>query len=127
MLSLTRKAGGLALECEKQKDDNQFESIPLVLQQIHGSCVIARGTALTNSRRVDRGTRYLEVLAVLKDVEGTDGVAWGDWQIACRAKGISVSTFDRHRKRPVLDGLAELDTGSRRYSSTKQPSSPGTP
>jgi AAA domain-containing protein/IclR-like helix-turn-helix domain-containing protein len=107
MISIQSASGTVTVTCEKQKDAEPFNPIPLRLHPVAGSCVVepADGRSVWG-----KALQCLRVLAAHRD-----GLTATEWQ---EASGVPETSFYRYRKELESDGLVAKE-GSR-YQLTEQ-------
>lgn len=89
MLSLQTRGKGLMLDCNKQKDAEEFETIPLRLKVVPSaeSCVLAA------TRTVKKTQKTSDILAIL---ERCGELSWEDWFSEAAQFGVSRGSFQSH-------------------------------
>jgi hypothetical protein len=84
----------LTLVCEKQKDAEPFDDLDATLTPVHLSpdlttCIVKYG------RGPDSSQKALSILHAAP----ANGLSYTEWAIACKAAGVSSTSFDRARDR----------------------------
>jgi hypothetical protein len=110
---------GRQLVCRKQKDAEQFVSIPFRLVAGHGSCIVQGGPSGGSSRE-QAGTdeltpKRLQALRALGDAFTARGATTTEWM---RASGLPDRTFYHVRKWAVDNGYASESARGGRYTLT---------
>ena len=126
MISCDGEMGVLTVECDKQKDDEEFKTFNLALRKVElkngrSSCVLVPwGEVAKPSSGTD--AKDEEILSVLEKDFGTDGGTATEWQRACKEKiGVPHKTFyNRLSKLKVLELVVlEGDRQGARYRVAK--------
>lgn len=96
-----RKAGGVVLKCEQQRDAALIEPITLFPQPTGESLVLVGAT----ERKITTDTTDLKLLGALADLGGEATAT--EWQKHCQGD-VKVSTFYRYLEKLVTSGFASI-------------------
>lgn len=107
MMFIRGKPATLTLKCDKQKDGEPFEPVPLELHKVDlldgaSSCVMRRRKK-DQSFAGSLSAQHKKVLNVLKTIDG--GASFSDWKSAAKSEGVAISTFGKARKALVDAGF----------------------
>ena len=103
IIALSKRQNVITLECEKQKDAEEFEPIRMKLVKHLDSCVIGQSGLKPSPKGLTNNQRHC--LRALAGIEG-DGATCGVW---ARASGLTQSSFYRRRGELAEDHYVERD------------------